>query len=184
MELSWATEPLRDGWVASRTRIVFDDVVDGGRPDEGGLELGELEDSDRLLALVEQGFDKDLRHFRIAFDEHGKYDVICRRLRIEHEPRRPATQPVPPADAAGGEDRPAGYYPSVRTCPFDDRALLFAFDTVDGRLTLECMACGRVYDAPDDLSRVRPPRPDSMPRSRPATLDEIERAGWARFLPA
>jgi hypothetical protein len=200
MELSWATQPLMEGWVARRTRVVFDDVVeyrwrywdviersprravDGEWPEDGGLELGEIEDSARVTALVEQGFDRDLRHFRVSFDEHGTYDVICRRIRIEYQPRQRATQ----ADAAGGEDRPAGYYPSVRSCPFDDHGvLLFAVDTVDGRLVLECTACGRVYDAPDDLTRVRPPQPNAaqVPQGRPASYDEIDRGGWTQFLP-
>lgn len=188
VELSWATEPVSDRWVPRRTRVVFEDVVEyrwrhwdvdeRAAPEEGGLELGELEDSDRVTALVEQGFDSDLRHFRISFDEHGRYDVICRRLQIEYEPRRPAT----PADDAGGHERPAGYYPSVCSCPFDDLVLWFAVDAVDGLLVLECMACGRVYEAPDDLDRVRPPRPQSTPRNRPAGLDEITRSGWAQFL--
>jgi hypothetical protein len=102
MEVSWATKPASDGWVAPRTRIVFDDVVeyrwkywdvvDGEQPEEGGLELGELEDSDRVSALVDQGFDRDLRHFRISFDEHGTYDVICRSIRIQYVARQRAPQ--------------------------------------------------------------------------------------------
>jgi hypothetical protein len=188
LELSWATEPVSDRWVPRRTRVVFEDVVEyrwrywdvveRAAPEEGGLELGELEDSDRVSALMEQGFDSDLRHFRISFDEHGKYDVICRRIRIEYEPRRPAT----PADGIGGHERPTGYYPSVCSCPFDDRILLFAVDAADGRLVLECMACGRVYEAPDDLDRVRLPRPQSTSWNRPAGLDEIIRGGWAQFI--
>jgi hypothetical protein len=172
LELSWATEPVRDRWVPRRTRVVFEDVVEYGwrhsdaveraAPEEGGLELGELEGSERLTALAEQGFNWDLRHFRISFDEHGKYDVICRRIRIEYEPGRPATGD----DDSAGPERPAGYYPSVRSCPFDHRVLLFAVDAVDGRLVLECMACGRAYESPDDLDRVRRPRPEGTPRSR------------------
>jgi hypothetical protein len=100
MELSWATEPISAGWVSGRTRVVFDDVFEYRwrywdvderlePPEEGGgLEFGEIEDSARLTALVQQGFDTDLRHFRISFGEHGTYDVICRRIRIEYEPRR------------------------------------------------------------------------------------------------
>jgi hypothetical protein len=100
MELSWATEPISAAWVPGRTRVVFDDVIEYHwrywdvderlePPEErGGLELGEIEDSARLTALVQQGFDTDLRHFRISFDDHGTYDVICRRIRIEYEPRR------------------------------------------------------------------------------------------------
>jgi hypothetical protein len=193
VELSWATQPASDGWVAQRTRVVFADVVEyrwrywdvveGERPEQGHLELGEIEDSERVAALVEHGFDSDLRHFRISFDEHGKYDVLCRRIHIEYEPRQRATQHGTQADAASGEDRLPGYCPSLRSCPFDDRVLLFTVDAVDGRLVLECMACGRVYDVPDDLSRVRPPRPETMPRSRPASLEEIDRGGWTQLLP-
>jgi hypothetical protein len=104
MELSWATQPVSDGWVASRTRIVFNgvveygwkywDVEDGEAPEVGGLELGELLDSDRVSALVDQGFDRDLRHFQISFDEHGTYDVICRSIRIQYVPRHRAPQRV------------------------------------------------------------------------------------------
>jgi hypothetical protein len=123
LELSWATEPVSEHWVPRRTRVVFEDVVEyrwrywdvgerAGR-EEGGLELGELEDSDRVTALVQQGFDSDLRHFRISFDEHGRYEVICRRIQIEYETRRPAT----PSDDSGGHERPAGYYPSVAPAP-------------------------------------------------------------------
>jgi hypothetical protein len=70
------------------------DVDERAAPEEGGLELGELEDSDRVTALVEQGFDSDLRHFRISFDEHDRYDVTCRHIRIEYEPRRSTTRAV------------------------------------------------------------------------------------------
>ena len=101
MDLSWATQPASDGWMAPRTRIVFDDVVeyrwkywdvvDGEQSEEGGLELGEFEDSDRVSALVDQGFE-DLRHFRISFDEHGTYDVICRGIRIHYEARNQAPE--------------------------------------------------------------------------------------------
>ncbi len=119
VELSWATQPSNDGWVAARTRVTFHDVVeyrwtywdvvDGERPEEGSLELGEIEDSDRVAALVGQGFDSNLRHFRISFDEHGTYDVICRHIRIEYEPRRRATRHGTRADAAGGKDDVPSY---------------------------------------------------------------------------
>jgi hypothetical protein len=48
---------------------------------------------------------------------------------------------------------------------------------------LECKACGRVHDAPDDLNQARPPRPESTPRSWPASFDEINRTGWGQYLP-
>jgi hypothetical protein len=91
--LSWATEPVREGWVAQRTRVTFQGVVeyrwryfdvDNEAAEEGGLELGEIQDSDRVTELRRQGFDHDLRHLRISFDEHGTYDVICRTFFIDY----------------------------------------------------------------------------------------------------
>jgi hypothetical protein len=32
----------------------------------------------------------DLRHFRICFDDHGTYDVVCERLRISYGQSKPA----------------------------------------------------------------------------------------------
>ncbi|WP_041289191.1 hypothetical protein [Kribbella flavida] len=187
LELSWATQPVEQGWVASRTRVVFDDVVeyrwkyfdvDDDQAAEGGLELGELEGSDRLAALAAQGFDRELRHFLISFDEHGIYEVICRSIDIHHQPRRRAT----PADDTD-EGWSDSFYPCSCSCLFDGRALLFTVDSASGRLQLECKGCGRTYDTPADLSRVHPAQPDSASSSRPASLDEIRSAGWARFLP-
>ncbi|MEU0095559.1 hypothetical protein [Kribbella sp. NPDC006257] len=186
MELWWATEPVREGWVARRTKVVFDDVVEyrwrywdvqeSGVPEDFGLELGELEGSERVRALVEQGFDEDLRHFRISFDEHGRYDVICRTIKIEHEPRRELS----PGTDDAHSNRPAGYYPAAYSCSFDDRVLLIAI--VDDQLVLECKHCGRIYDTPFDLGQVRAPRPDDAAPSRPARLHEITDNGWGQFI--
>ncbi|WP_432937222.1 hypothetical protein ACQPXM_24635 [Kribbella sp. CA-253562] len=186
VELSWATEPIREDWVPRRTRVVFDDVVEyhwrfwdveeSGVPEDFGLELGELEGSERVTALVNQGFDDDLRHFRISFDEHGRYDVICRTMHIDYEPGRELS----PGTDDAQSNRPAGYYPAAYSCPSDQRVLLIAI--VDDRLVLECKYCGRIYDTPSDLDHVRRPRPGNAPLSRPARLQEIIDNGWARFI--
>jgi hypothetical protein len=93
VELSWATEPARSGWVPGRTRATFTGVVeyrwryfdvDADSGEEGALELGEITDSRRVAALRGQGFDSDLRHYLVSFDEHGRYDVICSGLRVEY----------------------------------------------------------------------------------------------------
>ncbi|GAB2651881.1 hypothetical protein GCM10009743_30090 [Kribbella swartbergensis] len=151
------------------------DAGERAAPEEGGLELGELEDSERLTALAEQGFNWDLRHFRIAFDEHGMYDVICRRVRIEYEPRRPTTR----ADSATPQ-RPVGYYASVFSCPFDDRVLLLAVNAVEPRLVLECMACGRVYEVP---GRPRPRSSPAAERHTPQPASPPDEPQWLESVP-
>lgn len=91
---AWALVPAHRSWPescrgAQAPRWRYWDVDERLEPsDEGGLELAEIEDSARLTALVQRGFDTVLRHFRISFDDHSTYDVICRWIRIEYEPRR------------------------------------------------------------------------------------------------
>lgn len=120
VELSWATEPLRSGWVARRTRVTFADVieyrwryfdVDVDRGEEGALELGEITDSARIAELRSQGFESELRHYKISFDEHGRYDVICTDLHVEYRPASRTGSPEPawtdsPEPAGSGEPLP------------------------------------------------------------------------------
>ena len=149
----------------------------------GGLELGELVDSDRVAALVEQGYDPDWRHFLIAFDEHGTYEVVCRGVRIEYETRRRMTDAERSAERAALAMAEPSYYPAMRSCPFDGRVLLIVMDTGDDRLLLHCMGCGRTYDSPHDLSRVHAAEPGGSARYRPANLDDIVEGGWEELLP-
>ena len=113
IELSWATEPIRPGWVPGRTRATFDDVleyrwryfdVDEDSAEEGGLELGEITDSRRVAELSRQGFHFGLRHYVISFDEHGTYDVICTGLRVEYRAGSPAGSPEPAWTASPGSE--------------------------------------------------------------------------------
>jgi hypothetical protein len=85
--------------VARRTRVTFSDVaeyrwryfdVDSDSPEEGGLELGGAHRVEAARRVARQGFDANLRHFHISFDEHGTYDVICRDVLIEYQGDHPA----------------------------------------------------------------------------------------------
>lgn len=98
------------------TRVVFDDVLelrwiesrqyyvptDQG---EHAFALIEITDSERVERMKSMGphrelpqgerlgllRESDLRHFRIGFDEHGTYDVLCTEITIE----RYKSDPVP-----------------------------------------------------------------------------------------
>ncbi|HZM74877.1 MAG TPA: hypothetical protein VFC19_04075 [Candidatus Limnocylindrales bacterium] len=114
VELSFFTEPFQDGFIGRRTRLTFIDVWEyrwvewrvgyNVADNDGALRLIEIRPSrtvammaDSAIAYDEPGrildglTADDVRHFRISFDEHGTYDFLCGGLRIEHEPRRPAS---------------------------------------------------------------------------------------------
>lgn len=112
VELSFFTEPLEPGWIPRRTRLTFLKVLEYRwvewevgyhltDQDDGALGLIEIAPSEHVAMMAEQGTSYDwsgripgamtadnVRHFRISFDEHGSYDLLCLELRIDYEERR------------------------------------------------------------------------------------------------
>jgi hypothetical protein len=79
------------------TRLVFEHVIeyawsdfefhrDPYRLGVGALKLVEIDDSPVVADIRATGrFSGDrLQHFRITFDDHGRYDIVCERLTISH----------------------------------------------------------------------------------------------------
>jgi hypothetical protein len=64
-------------------------------PSDVAFDLIELESSDTLDSFASTGALQrtampvtklsDLRHYRITFDDHGTYDIVCTRLEVAHE---------------------------------------------------------------------------------------------------
>ena len=58
--------------------------------------------------------------------------------------------------------------------------LLFVRNVADGKIALYCDDCGGVYRAPDGLDFAYGDTPIDISKFRPATLTEIEEAGFER----
>jgi hypothetical protein len=107
--------PAEPGVGGRTTRLTFDDVVEygfvdysflhfHGNRDAHDLRLIEVLGSEHLAAHYRSRtgakgeFAARLRHFRIGFDEHGYYDVLCAGVRIES---MLGDQPDPGVELAG-----------------------------------------------------------------------------------
>jgi hypothetical protein len=79
------------------TRLAFEHVLeyvwadfefdrDPYELDVGAFSLTEIDDSRAVAEIRATGryVGSDLRHYRITFDDHGTYDVVCERLRISY----------------------------------------------------------------------------------------------------
>jgi hypothetical protein len=90
---SGATSPHQRIW---QTRLTFESVVyyewnafefrtSPACPDDYGFTLIELSDSPIVAEILDTGryIGSGLRHFRISFDDHGVYDLVCESLRTE-----------------------------------------------------------------------------------------------------
>jgi hypothetical protein len=80
------------------TRLVFEHVVEYHWSDfefhrdvyganAGALALVEIEDSPAVADIRGSGryIGTDLRHYRITFDDHGTYDLVCEKLEISYD---------------------------------------------------------------------------------------------------
>jgi hypothetical protein len=100
----YRSAPLDRTGGARRTKLTFRNVLDFRfREHELGLSwtdldsskfgLIEIEASELLAQFVAAGRvrsrssgsikEADLRHYRIVFDDHGRYDIVCTNLQIE-----------------------------------------------------------------------------------------------------
>ncbi|TDD35528.1 hypothetical protein E1287_13700 [Actinomadura sp. KC06] len=110
LRLEYVSSPGRPGDEQRVTRLVFGRVVQYawgqfefplslGNPQDSGFHLIEITDSELVRRIVEEGHfshyppgqragasvpEDELRHYRLGFDEHGYYDVVCADLEITH----------------------------------------------------------------------------------------------------
>lgn len=101
--MCFAASPLAAGR-SSRAELVFESVLDFRFydfevgltiPDQNDFEFGLIECMesltlhlfDRSAALSRTAFPilsgSELHHYRIAFDDHGTYDIVCLKLELE-----------------------------------------------------------------------------------------------------
>lgn len=110
LDLEFVSAPRVAGEVGRTTHVAFDEVLEYHWMDfEFGLSMGndrdtrfrlvEITDSTLVRRILEEGKfssrpagqraggvldEAGIRHYRICFDDHGTYDVICTGLAISH----------------------------------------------------------------------------------------------------
>ena len=101
--LSFASSAIYgDDEEVSTTALAFEHVVEYGfndfefhrlssNPQDVEFGLIEILDSPIVVAIrsTARYIGDDLRHFRISFDDHGTYDVVCERLGISYGRSKP-----------------------------------------------------------------------------------------------
>jgi hypothetical protein len=102
--LSFASSPIySDDDDARTTLLTFEHVVEyefndfefhrySSNPQDVEFGLIEILGSPIVAKIRSTGryIGDDLRHFRICFDDHGTYDVVCEQLRISYGRSSPA----------------------------------------------------------------------------------------------
>jgi hypothetical protein len=102
--LSFASSPIySDDDDARTTLLTFEHVVEyefndfefhrySSNPQDVDFGLIEILGSQIVAKIRSTGryIGDDLRHFRICFDDHGTYDVVCEQLRISYGRSSPA----------------------------------------------------------------------------------------------
>lgn len=108
LSLVFRSAPTTEDVSAAFTKVVFRQILEYhwvnylldlelGNQGDLAFRLIEISDSDRLRRLVEAGIlgcanlsdrldekfnESDVRHYRICFDDHGTYEVICTEVSI------------------------------------------------------------------------------------------------------
>lgn len=98
IQLEFASSGIyRDGQEVRTTRLCFDHVVAYEWNDfefhripcnRQDVELGLIEITDspiaREIRSTGRYIGEDLRHFRISFNDHGTYDIVCEKINITY----------------------------------------------------------------------------------------------------
>jgi hypothetical protein len=97
VEMEYASSPVyADGQEFRVTRLTFERVVyyewnifeyhrKPSNPEDSAFGLIEISDSEIIEQIVATGRRLGgLRHYRITFDDHGTYDVVCERVDVAY----------------------------------------------------------------------------------------------------